>query len=276
MKQRDDDPHIPRRPLHVTPAGGVGAPVPNSGSAAPAADAATARLVSVMHELNNLLDGATRTIILARESLGALALAPGSDPAIAKRLDTVIASLEQMGTMLHAAMRPGGATVLGASQQPTPLIEAISHAVESNRPLAAKHHIELVTTISPRLVLAPTGPIYPVLANTIRNAIDAIVRSGLGSRIELIAELDTQHHSESRVCIDVVDDGPGPDEQSQRRAFEPGFSTKPGGFGVGLSLAKEIVDSLSGKITMELRNPTDTLRPGGRGAHVKIHYPLAS
>jgi signal transduction histidine kinase len=275
MTHHDDDHNVPRRPLHVTPAGGIGAPAPSASTSALAADAATARLVSVMHELNNLLDGATRTIILARESLGALALAPGADPAIAKRLDTVITSLEQMGTMLHAAMRPGGAVVLGDSQK-TPLIEAISHAVESNLPRAAEHRIELVTTISPRLVLALAGPVYPVLANTIRNAIDAIAQSGLGSRIELIAELDTHHHAESQIQIDIVDDGPGLDEQSQQHAFEPGFSTKPKGFGVGLSLAKEIIRSLGGEITLEQRNPADPLRPGGRGAHIKIHYPLAS
>src|SRR5690606_13736103 len=80
MTQRERDPDGPREPIRVTPATGRNPFLPTAGSAAQASDAATARLVAVMHELNNLLDGATRTLTLAQRSLRELAIAPGLDP----------------------------------------------------------------------------------------------------------------------------------------------------------------------------------------------------
>lgn len=273
MAQRDHDHDAPRRPIRVTPGHGPGAPLPEAGLAPAAADAATARLVSMLHELNNLLDGATRTLALARQSLGELAIAPGVDPAIAVQIETASTALEQMGELLHAAMRPASAVVAGASDSRTTLVEVIEHTIQSHRPLAGERRIELRAEVSPRLVLASAGPIYPAIANAIRNAIEAIARSGLGSRVELIAELDVEHHQQPQVQIDIVDDGPGPDAAAREHAFEPGFSIKPDGFGVGLALARQIIDALDGTITLEPRSPDDPLRPGGRGGHVRIRYP---
>lgn len=248
--------------------------MPTSSSSAAAADAATARLVAVLHELNNLLDGATRTLSLAKRSLGSLAMAPGLDPSIAGQLETATGALEQMAELLHAAMRPDGGSLVGASVEGAPLIEAITHAIECHRPLAAEGRVELLAEVSPRLVLAEAGPMYPAIANAVRNAIEAITRSGLGSRVELIAELETRNGCAPEVVIDIVDDGPGPDEHAQRHCFDPGFTTKREGFGVGLSLAQEIIASLDGEISLSPRSPHDPVRPGGRGGHMKMRYPL--
>lgn len=277
MTQHDQgDNREPRRePIRVTPAAGRVSPPPDAAAVAAAADASTARLVAVMHELNNLLDGATRTLSLARRSLGDMALAPGLDPAIAHKLETANTALEQMGQLLHVAMRPGSTPALVSWKTTTSLIETITHSLDVHRPLALEHHIELVAEISPRLILAHAGPIYPTLANAIRNAIEAIIHSNLGSRIELIAELDTPADGPPMIHIDIVDDGPGPDQYAQKHAFDPGFTTKNEGFGIGLSLGRQIMRSLDGTIKLHPRSPADTLRPSGRGAHVVIQYPLA-
>ena len=39
-----------------------------------------------------------------------------------------------------------------------------------------------------------------------------------------------------------MDDGPGIPRELRHRVFEPGFSTKPSGWGIGLSLARRIVE----------------------------------
>lgn len=276
MTPHDHDPDAPRDPIYVTPASGRHPFSPTASSSAAAADAATARLIAVMHELNNLLDGATRTLSLARRSLGELAIAPGLDPSISMQLETATTSLEQMAELLHTAMRPGAASVIKSNMRTAPLVEAITHALEAHRPLASECRVELLAEISPRLVLAEAGPIYPAIANGVRNAIEAIARSGLGSRVELIAELETLDGCEPEIVIDIVDDGPGPDEQSRKHAFDPGYTTKNEGFGVGLSLSRQIVRSLGGSITLGSRSPEDRLRPGGRGGHLTMRYPLKS
>jgi signal transduction histidine kinase len=74
-----------------------------------------------------------------------------------------------------------------------------------------------------------------VIENLIRNAIDAI--SGPGSiKIEL-TEKDAKW-----VQIDVSDTGKGISAQAMNTVFRPGYSTKKRGWGLGLSLAKRIID----------------------------------
>lgn len=275
MTQRDPDADPPREPIRVRPVSGRDPVRPASTRAGLSADVATASLLEVLHELNNMLDGAARSLSLARRSLGELALAPGLDPGVMSRLDTASAALGQMADLLHAALRPGAGDVLAAAPD-APLIEIITHALDVHRPLAEEHRVELLAEVSPRLVLAGAGPIYPALANVIRNAIDAIAASKVGSRVEVVAELVTGESGEPHVWLDIVDDGPGPTEAARRRATDPGFTERRDGFGIGLSLARRIVRDLGGALTFDARSPDDPVRPGGRGAHVRIRYPLPS
>ncbi|HYJ78209.1 MAG TPA: ATP-binding protein, partial [Longimicrobiaceae bacterium] len=51
-------------------------------------------------------------------------------------------------------------------------------------------------------------------------------------------------HSDRRVEVRVVDDGPGVAQAVRSTLFDPGISTKKGGWGVGLSLARRIVEDV--------------------------------
>ncbi|HEX4469128.1 MAG TPA: HAMP domain-containing sensor histidine kinase [Gemmatimonadaceae bacterium] len=69
-----------------------------------------------------------------------------------------------------------------------------------------------------------------------KNAIDAL--AGRGGRIRL----STARLQDGSVRIRVADDGPGIPASLRARVFEPGFSTKKSGWGIGLSLARRIVE----------------------------------
>ncbi|PYP68737.1 MAG: hypothetical protein DMD26_01165 [Gemmatimonadetes bacterium] len=69
-----------------------------------------------------------------------------------------------------------------------------------------------------------------------KNAIDAL--AGRGGRIRL----STARLSDGGVRIRVADNGPGIPSGLRARVFEPGFSTKQSGWGIGLSLARRIVE----------------------------------
>jgi signal transduction histidine kinase len=69
-----------------------------------------------------------------------------------------------------------------------------------------------------------------------KNAIDAL--AGRGGRIRL----STARLQDGSVRIRVADDGPGFPASLRSRVFEPGFSTKKSGWGIGLSLARRIVE----------------------------------
>jgi signal transduction histidine kinase len=67
--------------------------------------------------------------------------------------------------------------------------------------------------------------------------------------------------------IRVIDDGPGVARDIRRTLFEPGITTKEGGWGIGLALARRVVeDAHRGTLTLE---PTD------KGASFVIRIPLA-
>lgn len=78
-----------------------------------------------------------------------------------------------------------------------------------------------------------------VIENIIKNAVDAIeAREG---SITIYV-----HKEEKRIAIDVTDTGRGIDAKNFANIFRPGFSTKKRGWGLGLSLAKRIIEDYHG------------------------------
>ena len=73
-----------------------------------------------------------------------------------------------------------------------------------------------------------------------KNAVDAL--AGRGGHIELCAEA----HADGATRVRVSDDGPGVPRELRRRIFEAGYSTKERGWGIGLSLARRIVEENHG------------------------------
>ena len=94
------------------------------------------------------------------------------------------------------------------------------------------------------------------LESLTKNAIDAL--AGRDGTVEITATA----LPEGRVRIRVADDGPGVPREIRARIFDPGFSTKEKGWGIGLSLARRIVrDSHNGELL---------LVPSGKGATFDI------
>lgn len=99
------------------------------------------------------------------------------------------------------------------------------------------------------------------LEAVVKNAVDAL--SGRGGRIEVRVE---QAGSVGR--ISVRDDGPGIPVGRRSGAFEPGVTTKPGGWGLGLPLARRIVEQQHrGRLQYH---------PGNPGSLFVLEFPLAA
>ncbi|HEY3294410.1 MAG TPA: HAMP domain-containing sensor histidine kinase [bacterium] len=78
-----------------------------------------------------------------------------------------------------------------------------------------------------------------VMENLVKNAIDALRTTGGEIRI-------TCEEKPHWVYVDVADNGPGIAAKNRRNVFRPGFSTKTRGWGLGLSLARRIVEEYHG------------------------------
>ena len=77
-----------------------------------------------------------------------------------------------------------------------------------------------------------------VIENLLKNAVDAI--NGVGTITLQI------HENEHDLMLDITDTGKGIDNKTQRRIFDAGFTTKERGWGLGLPLAKRIVEQYHG------------------------------
>lgn len=111
----------------------------------------------------------------------------------------------------------------------------------------------LQSRFSKQVTFSYQGPKEPVLVlinptlhswtieNLVKNAIDAMKGKGT---LDLQIEEDGQH-----IKINVKDSGKGISKKQFKKIFEPGFTTKKRGWGLGLSLTKRIVEEYhSGKI----------------------------
>ena len=146
------------------------------------------------------------------------------------RLDRVAHRFERIGRELKLEPVDVGATV-----------ERLATYFRARVPTLA-NTIVVDADIAPSLPIVQGDPVLLEWAIEVltKNAIDAL--AGRGGHVWLSA----RQGAESGVVIRVADDGPGIPRDIRSRVFEPGFSTKKTGWGIGLSLAKRIVEENHG------------------------------
>ena len=99
-----------------------------------------------------------------------------------------------------------------------------------------------------------------VIENLLKNALDAIEKREGKIKISARREND-------RIFIDIGDNGKGIDRRQWKNVFRPGYSTKKRGWGLGLSLAKRIVEDYhGGSLTLAQSKP-------GQGTTFRIELP---
>ena len=127
---------------------------------------------------------------------------------------------------------------IGSLPETTPenLNEALTRVVDYiSRRSSERVAIRCVVPERP-IMIRMCSPLFEwVIENLCKNAIDAM--DGEGSITLHVAQTD------ERVYIDVVDTGKGIQKSHFNSVFSPGFTTKKRGWGLGLSLAKRIIES---------------------------------
>jgi signal transduction histidine kinase len=125
----------------------------------------------------------------------------------------------------------------------------------------------------PLVVHADATQFRQVLLNLLLNALDAVPNGGRiwvdairlrGDRSP--AESGAKEGSE--VCVRVTDDGQGLPADERARIFEPFFSTKDTGLGLGLAISKRIIDAHGGRLVCSDRQEG--------GAIFEVHLPVRS
>jgi PAS domain S-box-containing protein len=112
---------------------------------------------------------------------------------------------------------------------------------------ARQSGVELKSEIEAGLpeVLADSIQVQQVLLNLVRNAVEA-VDSGDGTRREVT--LAVRRAADGGVHFTVRDTGPGLPPGALDKVFEPFYTTKPDGIGIGLPLSRSIADAHGGRL----------------------------
>ena len=89
--------------------------------------------------------------------------------------------------------------------------------------------------------------IQQVLRNLVMNAMEAMIQTALPREIIIRSE----KNEVGRIRVSVEDRGPGVDTEIARRIFEPFFSTRSEGTGMGLAICRSIVEAHDGRLWTE-------------------------
>jgi signal transduction histidine kinase len=117
------------------------------------------------------------------------------------------------------------------------VVQLVNNVVQYLRPrISSKVRLE-VYTLSESISANVHAPLFEwVIENLCKNAVDAMGSSGL-------IAIKILRGSESKVLIDISDTGKGIPRSKIPMVFNPGFTTKKRGWGLGLALAKRIIES---------------------------------
>jgi signal transduction histidine kinase len=149
-------------------------------------------------------------------------------------------------------------------EEPVDMNDVCRETVEFVVPDAAAHGARVQTNLqsAPVIVSGDRVHLQQVLLNLVLNALDALAHTAPEHRFLVVSTVIHNSHAE----VSVLDRGSGIPVSAMRRMFEPFFSTKTEGMGMGLSIARSIVQAHSGRIVAE--NNVD------RGATFRVFLPL--
>ncbi|MEA2063855.1 MAG: ATP-binding protein [Gemmatimonadota bacterium] len=193
-------------------------------------------VAGVAHEIRNPLSGIELFASLARQETG-----PGSEAA--EYLERVISELQGLKSIINHFLeyaRPAP-PVIEALELKSLVEETVALVRADARKAAASVEVE-VPGACPR-VLADNGQLGRVLLNLLTNALAALPGTGDG-RVCVRA----RSVGRATVALEVEDNGCGMDEKTRGKIFNPFFTTRDEGVGLGLAIAKKMVEENGGTI----------------------------
>jgi len=191
----------------------------------------------IAHDFNNIL-----TVVAA---YGALIPRSGEDELanISKEILTVV----ERGKNLTSRLLSMNKTCVAAGGP-----VSVNDTINNLRPMislivSSKHQCEILLDDASPVVVAETGEIEQVVLNLVVNARDALSDKGsVTIRTGIVRERNSDY-----AVITVSDSGKGISDSVKERIFEPMFTTKETGTGLGLFIVSSIVSKYGGRIGVE-------------------------
>lgn len=193
----------------------------------------------VAHEIKNPLTPMRLTV--QRFSNRYDAENPNSEKEVKEFAESLIQQIDTMAAIATAFS--SYADLPEASKEPIDMVETVRRGVE----LFDKAYIQFETTQPKLIAVLDKTQLTRVITNLVKNSIQAIENHTIEKPfIHVYLE-----KRDANIRLSVTDNGGGIAEENMDKIFEPKFTTKTSGMGLGLGMVKNIVETYDGKITLD-------------------------
>jgi signal transduction histidine kinase len=194
---------------------------------------------SVAHEIRNPLSAIKMWLFSIRRATGNAELEP--------KFDIISEEVQRLERIVRDFLQFSRPPEINAS--PQSLAAMLNETLQLLQLKLDDANIRVEQQISPALpdVLADPEQIRQVYLNVVNNALQAMPQGG---PVEVAAARETWQ-GQPFVKVSIADHGGGLPPEIQARLFEPFFSTKDEGTGLGLCIAARIMERHGGRLTLE-------------------------
>lgn len=229
------------------------------------------------HEIKNPLSTIGLNAQLLAENLEELPIDPEHKGRVSRRIGALRREVERLRGILTDFLEYAGE--LRLDQRPADLNAMVEELVDFFLPQAEKQGIRLRADLAPGPLTATIDSrvLKQAVLNLMLNAVQAMgssgaaadgsARAGPGKELILKTVRTTDADRQPALALHVIDTGPGIDAANLPRLFQPYFTTKSGGTGLGLPTARRIVEAHHGRLEVHTEL--------GRGSDFTITLPAA-
>ena len=141
------------------------------------------------------------------------------------------------------------------------LNEQIQRVLDFLRPMADEANVEIHRYLDPDLpsILIDAPRLYAALLNLVINAVEAFAPEGGSIWVHT-------RQTSTGVLLDLIDNADGMDQEHLLHVFEPFYTTKENGSGLGLPTARRIIESHGGRIAVRSESE--------RGTAFTLEFPM--
>ena len=192
----------------------------------------------VAHEIKNPLTPMRLTVQSFQRKFDA------NDPNLKQKLDDYTKTLiQQIDTMTSVASAFSNFASMPAQQNETLNVVEV---VEFSLDIFNEDFIQFKSEKQEIIAVLDRTQLIRIITNLVKNAIQSIPEEQ-----DLKVVLVSVNEKETMVEITVTDNGIGIEEINREKIFEPKFTTKNSGMGLGLGIIKNIIENYKGTITFE-------------------------
>ena len=204
--------------------------------------------VTIAHELKNPLSSIQGlTQLLARNA------EVGTKDR--ERIDVILREIQRMTTVLDE-FRSFSRPMSGLTRSPVSMTDIAANVVSLHEGNAASRGVRLTLVPAENAVAdCDAQKVKQALVNLVQNALEASPRCAEVT-VRVLAD------SHETVALKVADQGAGIDDTLRDKLFTPGFTTKERGTGIGLVVARSVVEQHGGKLNIASRSASGKVISG--------------